>query len=168
MKKLGLVLLMCITSSIASASCGNSYRKAATPFLTKNLGGSYVEPDDYTPYYVSLGTSAAVDAVGILMMSTTFPAFTASGVVMYSSVSLDEWLRGDMRTVGKIISQARVGSYSSDMDELHQFTEDFTGRNISKNQLFDTIVKLDDDNAFCTDGIQDMEDFKYNIASSLL
>ncbi len=157
MKKLLFVTLLSLINTYAMGSCSESYRSAGENFLEL--------PDvDSGEAIGVVGTSITMDVLSMSTNFTTVPVFSISGVVYTISVSVDWFQRRDYRMLEDVLKDARAGAYSSDMDDLHEFVEDNTGLSISEDELQDVIVKLDDKNAFCTNGVQGVKDFKHNIA----
>ncbi len=158
MKKLGLVLLLSLISQIVSASCGASYESAGKALTTFS--------DNNTSDIAS--TSVGVDLLGIgFLNAPAIPIFTASGAIVGISVSVDYLLKADVRVIAKLIKDSHSGAYSSEMEELLQFTENYTGMNVSKSELTASIIALDEANTFCTDDLQGIQDFKLSVASHI-
>ncbi len=155
MKKLGLVLLITLTSSIGMASCIDSYHaaKETLPLPTK-LDTQIASP-------VSV---VAADGISMATNLTPVPVFSIAGTAYIMSVSVDWYLKEDYRLLKKVLKEARMKAYSSEMEDLHIMIEDQTGLSLSEDELQKTIVELDEENAFCIDGVQGIEDFVLNIA----
>ncbi len=162
MKKMAMILLITFMSSVASASCVESYNSASKPtFELKDSDGSY------SNLYGGAAGSTFIDVFSAVGGGYTVPVFTTIGVSILISVSVETWLRGDMTKIGSILKQARSGGFSSEMDDLLQFTENYIGESISSSELEAAIIALDNSNAFCTNELQDYEDFKYGIANKV-
>ncbi len=155
MKKLALCLFLSFTSIISYASCTQTYIEASgtDPDIRKVDMGTKV------------GSSIIVgmDAM-VLGMGSPIPVFTVSGAIYSLYVSIDWHQREEYRIIKKILVDAKYGAYSSDMEDLHLYVEESTGYSISVDDLQNTIMRLNDKNIFCTNGVQGMDDFKFNIA----
>ena len=112
--------------------------------------------------------AASIDALLIGGNAYAIPVFTISVAGVSISVSVDEWLKKDMAKVEKIIREAKIGAYSGDMEDLHQFVEEYSGYDVTKKQLQQTIVELDAKNSFCTNEVQGIDDVKFNIVRNLI